>query len=77
MYMSNELNDSLKMLKEILPFLIPVILLQWSLMIYSIIKLIRAQSPPKFLPKWAWLLIIIFINLIGPVLYLVIGRNDE
>lgn len=75
--MGYEINDSIEMLKEILPFLIPIILLQWSLMIYSLIKLIGAQSPPKYLPKWGWLLIIIFINLIGPVIYLFFGRNDE
>lgn len=75
--MGYEINDSIEMIKEILPFLIPVILLQWSLMIFALVKLIRAESPPKFLPKWVWILIIIFVNLIGPVLYLVIGRNDE
>lgn len=27
-------------------------------------------------PKWVWALIIIFINLIGPILYFVFGRRD-
>ncbi|MDZ5710579.1 PLD nuclease N-terminal domain-containing protein [Jeotgalibacillus haloalkalitolerans] len=27
-------------------------------------------------PKWVWALVIIFINMIGPILYFVIGRRD-
>ncbi|MFC5711794.1 PLD nuclease N-terminal domain-containing protein [Thalassorhabdus alkalitolerans] len=27
-------------------------------------------------PKWMWILIIIFVNILGPILYFVIGRKD-
>jgi len=26
--------------------------------------------------KWVWALVIIFVNLIGPIVYLVIGREE-
>ncbi|MHB1483859.1 MAG: PLD nuclease N-terminal domain-containing protein [Saccharofermentanales bacterium] len=72
-----DINNILSTLKTILPLLIPVLIIQYSLMIYSLIKLIKSESEPKYLPRWAWALIIIFVNLIGSVLYLVIGRKDE
>ncbi|TFE01422.1 PLD nuclease N-terminal domain-containing protein [Jeotgalibacillus salarius] len=28
-------------------------------------------------PKWVWALVIIVINLIGPILYFVFGRRDN
>lgn len=31
----------------------------------------------RYLPKWAWALVILFINTIGPVCYLVLGREQD
>jgi hypothetical protein len=31
----------------------------------------------KYLPKWAWALIIIFINLFGAIAYLFVGRERD
>jgi hypothetical protein len=28
-------------------------------------------------PKWLWALIILFVNLLGPIIYFVFGRQDE
>ena len=78
--MNNLPGESIEALEKLigfLPFLIPVVLLQWSLMIFAIVKLLKAEMPPKYLPRWAWVLVIVFINLIGPVLYLMIGRTEE
>jgi hypothetical protein len=30
-----------------------------------------------YIPKWGWLAVIILINIIGPVLYLTLGRRDS
>ncbi|TFD96551.1 MULTISPECIES: PLD nuclease N-terminal domain-containing protein [Jeotgalibacillus] len=35
-----------------------------------------AKRPSVNGPKWLWVIIILFINLIGPVLYFIIGRRD-
>lgn len=72
-----DINNILSTLKSVIPLLIPVIIIQYSLMIYSLVKLIKSESEPKYLPRWAWALIIIFVNLIGSILYLIIGRKDE
>jgi len=62
-------------LREILPFLIPVIVLQLGLLVFALIDL--ARRPKANGPKWLWVLIIVFINLIGPIAYFLVGRQEE
>lgn len=37
----------------------------------------RDETLLKRLPKWAWLLIILFFQLLGSVAYLIAGRNGK
>lgn len=53
----------------------PILLLQLILMITAIVSCIREEKTNG--PKWLWILIILFIHLIGPVLYFVIGRRND
>jgi len=62
-------------LSEIVKLLAPVILVQFSLMIFVLYRL--SKDRVKYLPKWAWVLIIIFVNIIGPLAYLIIGRDGD
>ncbi len=59
---------------ELLPFLIPLILLQAVLMITALVMIIRQQEF-KYLNKPVWILLVIFLNLVGPVLYFVLERR--
>ncbi len=59
---------------ELLPYLIPVIVLQYALTIIALVDVIRRERTRG--PKWAWILVILFINLIGPVVYLLLGREE-
>lgn len=63
---------------ELLPLLIPLILVQVALAVYALINLKNAPKV-KFDNKLVWVMIIVFINIFGPIIYLVIGRetNDE
>lgn len=61
---------------DLLVVLWPLLLLQFLLFLWAIIDLIRRRSV-KALPKWAWALIIIFVNIFGPIIYLVFGRGEE
>jgi hypothetical protein len=58
-----------------LPYLIPVLLLEWVLMIIAIVDLIKREKT-RGLPKWAWALIVIFIQIFGPIVYLIFGREE-
>ena len=60
--------------RQILPFLIPIIVLQLGLMAVALIDLARRERTRG--PKWLWVLVIIFVNLIGPIIYFVIGREE-
>jgi hypothetical protein len=61
-------------LNTLIPFLIPILILQLGLMIFSLADLVRRERTRG--PKWVWALIIIFGELIGPVVYLVFGREE-
>lgn len=53
----------------------PIIVIQLILLVVAIIDLLRIEKTNG--PKWMWALIILFVNIIGPVLYFVIGRRSE
>jgi hypothetical protein len=54
----------------------PLIIFQLLLMVWAIIDLIKRKKV-KALPKWAWALIIVLVNIFGPIIYLVFGRGEE
>jgi hypothetical protein len=65
----------MEFIKQYLPLLIPVVLIQLALMITALVDLARRAQTHG--PKWAWLLVIVLINFIGPIIYFVAGRKDE
>jgi len=47
-----------------------------ALTLYTFIDCARRdETEIQKLPKWGWLLIILFFQVVGPIAYLVIGRN--
>lgn len=62
-------------LSRLIPLLIPLLIIQLALMIVALVDLIR--RPQVRGPKWLWLVIILFVNMIGPIIYLVVGRKEE
>ena len=58
-----------------LPIIAPILIIQLILLIVSIIDLVKIERTNG--PKWLWALIILFINIIGPILYFVIGRRSN
>jgi hypothetical protein len=59
---------------ELLPYIIPLVLLQLTLMIVALVDLIRRKKTRG--PKWIWGLVIVFGELIGPIIYFIFGRED-
>jgi hypothetical protein len=64
----------MEQITAVLPYLIPIIILQLGLMIFALVDLARRERTKG--PKWAWALVIIFVNLIGPIVYFVVGREE-
>ena len=54
--------------------IMPLIILQALLAIIGLISLAQADSVRG--PKWMWILIIIFGNMLGSIAYFTIGRKD-
>jgi hypothetical protein len=61
--------------KDMLLILSPLILLQLSLAVYCGVKIFREGV--QNLNKWAWFFICLLVNVIGPVLFLLLGRKKE
>lgn len=60
---------------KILPLLIPLFVIQIILLVVALVDLIK--QPKTRGPKWMWALIILFVNMIGPIVYLVVGRERD
>ena len=63
-------------LEQALPLLIPIVAIQLALMIVALRDLIRPERRVKGGDKRIWGLVIILGQLLGPVLYLVVGREE-
>ena len=61
---------------EYLPFLIPIIIIELVLMVTALIHVLRHDNY-KILNRPVWVVIVVFIQIIGPVIYFVFGRSDE
>jgi hypothetical protein len=70
--MENEIVDALT---QYAPLLIPLLLIQLALMIAAFWDLIRRDKTRG--PKWVWVVVILVINMIGPIIYFLVGRDDE
>lgn len=55
--------------------LAPIIAISVVLSIVALIDLVR-RDRVRFGNKWIWLVVILFVNLIGPIVYLLVGREE-
>ncbi len=62
-------------IQEYLPLLLPIFLIQLGLIVAALLDL-RKRTVTNG-PRWLWVVVIIFVNMIGPIAYFVIGRGDE
>lgn len=63
-------------LNEILPYLLPVILIQVCLQIWSIVNLVKRKKV-RFNNKLLWGIIILLFQIPGTVVYLVFRGDEE
>lgn len=62
-------------LRGYIPLLIPLIIIELALLIIALVDLIR-RDQVKYFPKWVWALIILLLNFLGPIAYLILGREE-
>ncbi len=60
---------------KFLPYLIPILIIEYGLLIFAIVQLVKNEV--RYLPKWGWALIIVFINIIGPIVFLLTGKKKD
>jgi len=56
--------------------LIPILVIQLGLLVWALYDLTRPTRRVKGDSKVVWALVIIFINVIGPILYFLVGREE-
>ena len=60
---------------ELLPILLPLFIIQLILVIVALVAWFKTDQTRG--SKWAWLLIILALNIIGPVLFFIFGRSTD
>jgi heme/copper-type cytochrome/quinol oxidase subunit 4 len=64
-------------LEQVIALLLPIVLIQAALMLFALIDLERDERRVRGGNKIVWALIIVFVNVIGPILYLTMGREES
>ncbi len=67
--------SELNILRDILPLLLPIFVIQLVLIVVALRDLMRRRTVRG--EKWMWVIVIVLLNFIGPILYFVVGRENE
>lgn len=61
---------------EFLPFLIPLVLVQFALLAYTLYHILTHKNY-KYGNRAVWLIVtIVMMNFVGPILYFIFGKAD-
>jgi len=60
----------------LLLLLVPVVVIQFGLLIWALYDLTRPTRRVKGDSKVVWALIVLFLGIIGPILYFLVGREE-
>lgn len=66
----------MSLLIEYLPFLLPLIIIQFALALIAVIHVIKHPTY-RFGNQVMWIIIVLFLQFIGPVVYFVFGRGEK
>ena len=71
-------QEAIDFLIRLLPLLIPLFIVQYGLLIFVIVDIVKKKTTKTLNPPF-WLIIAIFFNslCIGSVLYLIFGRAEK
>lgn len=66
----------MEQLREYIPFLIPIILIELALAITALVHVLKHPNY-RFGTKTFWILVVLFIQIIGPITYFAFGREES
>ena len=69
------MGEELDEIKNALPFLIPLVIVQVVLMVVALVDLVRRERV-RGGNKVIWGVVIVLVNIIGPIVYLLLGRQE-
>lgn len=55
--------------------ILPLIIVQLILVVVALVDLVKVPNTNG--PKWMWAVIIVIVNIIGPIVYFIVGRRNE
>lgn len=59
-----------------LPFLIPIVLAEWTLAIVALVHVLK-HTHYRFGNKVMWCIIVLLVQIIGPIVYFALGKGEE
>ncbi len=62
---------------QILLLVLPIVVIEIVLIVIALRDLLRPERRVRGDSKLMWGLLIVFISLLGPILYLTVGREEE
>ncbi len=68
--------NNVELFKEYLPFFIPLILLEVGLALAALIHVLK-HPHYRFGNKIMWVVVVLLVQIIGPVVYFTLGRGEE
>ena len=69
-------QEQLKTIIGMLPFLIPLMVIELALMVIALVDLFKRENM-KSNTRLVWVIVIILISIFGPIAYLLFGRKDK
>ena len=74
--MEKIMNMNTAQIIEYLPFLIPFVVAELALAITALVHVLKHPNY-KFGNKAIWIVVVLCVQIIGPVIYFVFGRGEE
>ncbi|GAA0475861.1 PLD nuclease N-terminal domain-containing protein [Alkalibacterium sp. s-m-22] len=66
----------MQLMTDYFAILLPLIILQLILLVTAIVHLVKNDRLSQS-NKIIWALVIVFVNIIGPIIYLIFGRKED
>jgi hypothetical protein len=70
------MGDEVQAITDMLPFLIPLIVVEFGLLIIALVDLLKREYY-KTDTKIVWAIVIVIFGIIGPVIYFIFGRKEQ